>query len=126
MLFSERLEELLKERRMTWKEVSTTLHIGRNQKKYWADNDIVPGLETLNKLAEYFGVSVDYLRGTDDLKGNTLAALDSQTLTLSAKEVNLILKYRSLDAEGQTMVDSTLIAETRRMAVAKGEEVSAG
>lgn len=34
MLFSERLEELLKERKITWKEVYTTLHIGKNQKKY--------------------------------------------------------------------------------------------
>lgn len=124
MLFSQRLEELLKERRVTWKEVYQSLRIGKNQKKYWADNDIVPELETLTKLAEYFGVSVDYLRGTEDLKGNSLGILESQTLTLSAKEVNLILKYRSLDAEGQTMVESAVIAETRRMA-AKGEEVSA-
>ena len=125
MLFSERLEELLKERRLTWKEVAATLHIGRNQKKYWSDNEVVPGLETLTKLAEYFGVSVDYLRGTDDLKQQTLNVLDSQTLTLSAREVSLIFKYRSLDDEGKTMVDSAVIAETRRVA-AKGEEESAG
>ena len=125
MLFSERLEELLKERRLTWKEVSATLHIGRNQKKYWSDNEVVPGLETLTKLAEYFGVSVDYLRGTDDLKQQAMNVLDSQTLTLSAREVSLILKYRSLDDEGKTMVDSAVIAEARRVA-AKGEEESAG
>lgn len=126
MLFSERLEELLKERRLTWKEVSSTLQIGRNQKKYWADKEIVPGLDTLTKLAEYFGVSVDYLRGTDNLKGESIAVLDSQTLTLTAKEVNLILKYRSLDAEGQTMVDSAVIAETRRMATKGAEESNVG
>lgn len=125
MLFSERLEELLKERKVTWKEVYTALHIGKNQKKYWADNGIVPELETLLKLAEYFGVSADYLRGTDNLKGESVAALDHQTITLSAKEVNLILKYRSLDAEGQTMVDSAVIAETRRMAE-KGVSENAG
>ena len=125
MLFSERLEQLLKERKVTWKEVYTELHIGKNQKKYWADNDIVPEMETLLKLAEYFHVSTDYLRGTDNLKADSISMLDNQTLTLSSKEVNLILKYRSLDAEGQTMVDSTIIAESRRMA-AKGEEVNAG
>jgi hypothetical protein len=31
MVFMERLEALLKERRLTWKEVSTQCHIGRNQ-----------------------------------------------------------------------------------------------
>ena len=125
MLFSERLEELLKERRLTWKEVAATLHIGRNQKKYWSDNEVVPGLETLTKLAEYFGVSVDYLRGTDNLKQQAMNILDNQTLTLSAREVSLVLKYRSLDDEGKTMVDSAVIAEARRVA-AKGEEESAG
>lgn len=126
MLFHERLDTLLKERKVTWKEVYTACHIGKNQKKYWADNDIVPELETLHKLADYFGVSPDYLRGTEELKESSLATLDSQTLTLTAKEVNLILKYRSLDAEGQTMVDSAVIAETRRMATKSEEESNVG
>lgn len=122
MVFSERLEALMKERKVTWKEVYTALHIGKNQKKYWADNEIVPELETLLKLADYFGVSPDYLRGTDDLKHQSLNVLDNQTLTLTAKEVQLIMKYRNLDEEGKTMVDSTLIQETRRMNIDKGEE----
>lgn len=126
MGFSERLEGLLKERKLTWKEVWTTLHIGKNQKKYWADKGIAPDMETLLKLSEYFGVSPDYLRGTDELKQSSLAALDSQTLTLSAEEVRLVLKYRALDKEGRTMVESTLIQETRRMDTEKGETVSAG
>lgn len=126
MSFSERLEGLLKERKVTWKEVYTALHIGKNQKKYWADNDIVPELETLLKLAEYFDVSADYLRGIDDLKKNILTTLDNQVLTLTAEETHLILKYRALDQEGRTMVESTLIQETRRVAAAKGEVASAG
>lgn len=126
MGFSERLEGLLKERKLTWKEVWTTLHIGKNQKKYWADKGIAPDMETLLKLSEYFGVSPDYLRGTDELKQSSLATLDCQTLTLSAEEVRLILKYRALDKEGRTMVESTLIQETRRMDTEKGETVSAG
>nr|DAP09209.1 MAG TPA: Cro/C1-type HTH DNA-binding domain protein [Caudoviricetes sp.] len=126
MAFSERLEELLKEHKVTWKEVYTTLHIGKNQKKYWADKGISPDMETLLKLAEYFNVTPDYLRGTDELKQSCLSTLDSQTLTLTAEEVRLVLKYRALDKEGRTMVESTLIQETRRMSTEKGETVSAG
>lgn len=126
MLFSERLDGLLKERKITWKEVYTSLHIGKNQKKYWTDNGIVPEMETLLKLAEYFGVSVDYLRGTDTLKKNCMTALDNQTLSLTAEEVRLVLKYRALDDEGRTMVESTLIQETRRVETAKGETANAG
>lgn len=121
MVFSERLEALLKEKRVTWKEVSEELHIGRNQKKYWEVNEVVPGMETLLKLAAYFNVSPDYLRGTDNLKEEAINSLDKQTLALSAQEVQLVLKYRRLDDEGRTMVDSTLISELRRIATDKGE-----
>lgn len=121
MEFSERLEALLKERKVTWKEVSAELHIGRNQKKYWQDNEIVPGLETLLKLAEYFNVSLDYLRGNDTRKEEALNRLDNQSLTLSAREVQIVLKYRQLDDEGRTMVESTIIQELRRIAMDKGD-----
>lgn len=83
-------------------------------------------METLLKLAEYFNVTPDYMRGTDELKKASLSTLDSQTLTLTAEEVRLVLKYRALDKEGRTMVESTLIQETRRMSTEKGETVSAG
>lgn len=123
MLFSERLEILLKERNVTWKEVYETCHIGKNQKKYWADKGITPDLETLLKLAKYFAVPLDYLRGIDDLKQQSLDLLDDQVITLNAKEVEIILKYRNLDAEGKTIVESVVIQETRRMA-AKAEETN--
>lgn len=126
MTFSERLDNLLKAHKVNWKTVYTTLHIGKNQKKYWADNDIVPEMETLKKLADYFNVSTDYLRGIDTLKEEMLISLDNQTLTLTAEEVQLVLKYRNLDKEGRTMVDSTLIQETRRMESDKGKNISAG
>ena len=122
MTFSERLETLLKDKRVTWKKVSTELHIGRNQKKYWEDNGIVPGMETLLKLATYFAVSLDYLRGTDVLKEKAINTLDNQILTLSPQEVHLILKYRKLDDEGRIMVDSALISELRRITENKREE----
>lgn len=125
MLFSERLEILIKEKNVTWKEVYTSCHIGRNQKRYWETKGIVPELETLHKLAEYFGVSVDYLNGTSELKEQALKTLDTQTLTLTAEEVEIILNYRNLDNEGKIMVKSTIISETRRMEN-KSEESNVG
>lgn len=125
MLFSERLEILIKEKNVTWKEVYTSCHIGRNQKRYWETKGIVPELETLLKLAEYFGVSVDYLNGTSELKEQALKTLDTQTLTLTAEEVGIILNYRNLDNKGKIMVQSTIISETRRMEN-KSEESNVG
>ena len=55
-----------------------------------------------------------------------MTALDNQTLSLTADEVRLILKYRALDNEGRTMVESTLIQETRRVETAKGGTANVG
>lgn len=67
MTFSERLTILMKDRKVTAKELSEKLEIGKNQFKYWADKGNTPSGETVSKLADYFDVSVDYLIGkTDD------------------------------------------------------------
>lgn len=100
--------------------------IGKNQKKYWETNEILPELETLLKLAEYFKVSPDYLRGTDTLKEKSMTILDDPALVLTAEEKWFIQKLRELDKEGRTMVESTLIAETRRVSMSKGETASVG
>lgn len=126
MIFSQRLKGLLKEKNLTWKEVSAELEIGKNQQKYWEDKDSAPDGKTLTKLCEYFGVSSDYLLGIDSLKEKNMTILDSPTLALTADEKWFIQKLRQLDKEGRTMVESTLIAETRRIAETKGEIANAG
>ena len=124
MIFSQRLKGLLQEKGVTWKEVSTELEIGKNQQKYWEDKDSAPDGKTLAKLCTYFGVTSDYLLGIDTLKEKTI--LDDPMLVLTADEKWFIQKLRELDKEGRTMVESTLIAETRRMATTKGESANAG
>lgn len=66
MIFNERLKTLLTERDVSWKQVSQELSIGKNQPKYWADNDTLPDGKTLVKLSHFFGVSVDYLLGNEE------------------------------------------------------------
>lgn len=115
MVFSSRLKTLLTEKGTTWKEVSDALEIGKNQQKYWEDKDIAPDGKTLVKLCEYFEVSSDYLLGIDTLKEKAMTILDDPDITLSADEKWFVLKLRQLDKEGRTMVESTLIAENRRV-----------
>lgn len=132
MIFSQRLRELLKEKGVTWKEISSELEIGKNQQKYWEDKDIAPDGKTLMKLCEYFGVTSDYLLGIDRERINTLQEkalniLDDSDVTLTYDEKWFIRKLRSLDKEGRTMVESALIAECRRMeAAGKGETANVG
>ena len=98
----------------------------KNQQKYWEDKDSAPDGKTLAKLCEYFGVTSDYLLGIDTLKEKAMTILDNPALTLTADEKWFIEKLRRLDKEGRTMVESTLIAETRRVEATKGESANAG
>lgn len=61
MNFSQRLTDLMKNKGVHWKTISKDLHIGLNQKRQWEAKGIVPDGKTLIKLAEYFGVSIEYL-----------------------------------------------------------------
>lgn len=125
-MFYERLKKLCDERGLALTNVVVNeLHMSRGNLSRWKNGNVPKG-DTLSTLAEYFGVSTDYLLGTDELKRDCLTALDNQTLSLTADEVRLILKYRALDNEGRTMVESTLIQETRRVETAKGETANVG
>lgn len=125
-MFYERLKKLCDERGLALTNVVVNeLHMSRGNLSRWKNGNVPKG-DTLSALAEYFGVSTDYLLGTDELKRDCLTALDNQALSLTADEVRLILKYRALDDEGRTMVESTLIQETRRVETAKGETANAG
>lgn len=125
-MFYERLKKLCDERGLALTNVVVNeLHMSRGNLSRWKNGNVPKG-DTLSTLAEYFGVSTDYLLGTDELKRDCLTALDNQTLSLTADEVRLVLKYRALDDEGRTMVESTLIQETRRVETAKGETANVG
>lgn len=71
MTFTERLNQLLKERRLPWRTVSEDLKIGVNQKRYWETHNNLPDGETLKKLSNYLGVSVPYLIGDTNEKAPT-------------------------------------------------------
>lgn len=125
-MFYERLKKLCDERGLALTNVVVNeLHMSRGNLSRWKNGNVPKG-DTLSTLAEYFEVSTDYLLGTDELKRDCLTALDNQALSLTADEVRLILKYRALDDEGRTMVESTLIQETRRVETAKGETANVG
>lgn len=118
-MFYERLKELCKTQGKTLTNVISELGMSGGNLSKWK-NGTIPKSDTIHALSEYFNVSSDYLLGIDDLKQQSLDIVDNQTITLTAKEVEIILKYRNLDAEGKTMVESVVIQETRRM-VAKAE-----
>lgn len=68
MNFIDRLDELRKDKGITKKKLLEDCNFGKNQYQYWEKNKTLPTQAVLKVIAEYFGVSVDYLMGNTDIK----------------------------------------------------------
>jgi transcriptional regulator with XRE-family HTH domain len=62
-MLTQRLLKLRKEKKKTQDDVANFLGISRPAYGNYENGKREPDLETLNKLADYFGVSMDYLVG---------------------------------------------------------------
>ncbi len=63
MRLGERLIQLRKERNMTQEDLAKSLKVSRGAVSMWEINQRTPDPETLQRLADFFGCSVDYLLG---------------------------------------------------------------
>ena len=117
MVFSARLKGLLSAKGVNWQQVSKELSIGKNQQKYWEDKDSVPDGKTLVKLAQYFGVSTDYLLGNDDLMERALNIVNESHDTiererysnLSEQEKALLSVFRATTEEGRLLMIQNIL-----------------
>ena len=67
--FAERLRELRKEKGITQQEMANFLKIKHRSYQNYEGGDRRPDYEGLVALADYFGVTTDYLLGRSDLRG---------------------------------------------------------
>lgn len=63
MIFSERLRILIEEKGITQKQVASDLNIAVSTMGGYVQGASEPDFETLKNIANYFGVSTDYLLG---------------------------------------------------------------
>ncbi|MGN0298450.1 MAG: helix-turn-helix domain-containing protein [Lachnospiraceae bacterium] len=63
MNFSQTLRSLLSERHLTQKTVSSSIGIAQNTLSSYINGKRQPDLQMLCSLADYFGVSIDYMLG---------------------------------------------------------------
>lgn len=67
-MFFERLVHLIKENNLTFAQIERELGFSNGSMARWAKSS--PSVDKVQKVADYFNVSVDYLLGrTDDPKG---------------------------------------------------------
>ena len=71
-VFTENLKRLMRDKGITFAELSRELQIGKNNMKIWESDDTkIPYGKTLHKLSDYFEVTVDELLGAEKEKAPT-------------------------------------------------------
>ena len=91
MKFSTRLENLLEERNLTQKALSTELNIAASTLNGYLRQNREPDCETLINLGKFFGVSIDYLLGVTNIRNPYVS-----NGCYDDKEEDLLETYRSL------------------------------
>ena len=66
--FGEMLRELREERRLTQTELANTLHISKSSISSYEIGTSLPPMERALELADFFGVSLDYLFGRSSVR----------------------------------------------------------
>jgi len=66
--FSDRLRALRAEKGMKQAELGTALGVSASAVSYWESGRGVPHLDTIQQLADHFGVSMDYMLGKTDYR----------------------------------------------------------
>lgn len=70
-MLGSKINELRKAKGITLKELGEILNLGESTMSMYENNKRSPDYDTLNAIADYFKVSVDYLLGRSDIKTTT-------------------------------------------------------
>lgn len=108
-----RLKELRLQHRYTQKELAIKLNIAQNTLCNWENGNRTVDEPTLQKLADFFDVSVDYLLGRTDEKKPAAETGDEPNILLDGfpltqDEVRLLSQYRALNRQGKEYILQTL------------------
>lgn len=79
-MFYDIFEKLCAEKKVTPAAVRAELGIGQSTMATWKSKGLTPKYDTLKKLSEYFGVSIDYLLGKanpDQLRDHAAECADN-------------------------------------------------
>lgn len=89
MGFPERLKELRLKKGLTQKEIAEEFGIKQPNYQQWESGKRRPTSETLEKFANFFGVTMDYLSGNEEDLENIelLFRMNSKGLTDEEKEI---------------------------------------
>ena len=98
-----KLKELRKENKKNQTEIALSLHLSQQTYAKYELGQLEPSIDTLCKLADYYGVSLDYLVGRDFANEFIYLSDFEKTIIEQTRKLNEINKVRLL-AEIQGML----------------------
>lgn len=102
--FRERLKLLREEKGLSQKALGKLLNLSQSAIAYYETGDKEPTQETLHRLADYFGVSVDYLLGRTDIREMPGVGTDELELDEILRKENVLFEGVPLTAEEKRSV----------------------
>lgn len=114
--FHERLRELRTAKDISQSEFGKIIKVSKSSVNMYERGEREPGLETLEHIADYFNVDMDYLVGRSDIPNRIQLALSlapkavnaDPDFSLDVAEKQLITKFRRLDDRGKAAVLNVL------------------
>ncbi len=94
--FPDRLRTLMRENCVTQQELANSIDKSRPVVGSYANGIANPDLDTLVKIARYFGVSTDYLLGESEYTKPDMAEITVEDIGLSETAVAVLQQYRQL------------------------------
>ena len=95
-MLARRLKELRFKRDITQADFAKIIGVAQQTVGSWEKGNSSPNYDILNRIANYFGVSTDYLLGRENVA--------THNLTLSNEQVNLLDTFDSLTADGKNVL----------------------
>lgn len=83
--FGERVKELRLDKGLTQQELANSFYLNKSSISRYEKNKQIPELETLEKLSDFFEVSLDYLLGKSDIKNPEAAIKLNTSNSISTK-----------------------------------------
>ena len=107
-LLKKRLKELRAEKRVTQEQLAEAVGVERSSiGKYEGNQNIDPSVEVLNALADYFGVTTDYLLGRTDFYKNS--SFSASMVAEISDEYSYAFQRREFEGLTQSEIDKLAI-----------------
>lgn len=95
-----KIKELRKENKKTQTEIASSIHLTQQTYAKYELEQLEPSIDTLCKLADYYGVSLDYLIGRDYSSEFSYLTEQEKIIVATFRKMNDENKLRYI-AEGQ-------------------------